>query len=628
MHALRKSSFVLLFIIPLFLLSCSHMNKRIDENIKSEPYQIENVPQGEPASDRKEGHAVDDDIEGIIKRAEKLYKEGLENYAKGKLPEAKQAFDTAVEIFLTCGYNLYDYPELEEAYSAMVERISEFESNSLGASVSPDAFDTPVDTLGEMQTAISPEDALKEREIVGTGIESLGLGNMIDLNNEVLSFLNYYSNTIKDKFQTGIRRSGAYTDMMKQIFREEGIPENLVYVAHVESSFKPFAYSRAKAKGIWQFIASTGRKYGLRIDWWIDERSDPEKAARAAAAYLKDLYAMFGDWNLALAAYNAGEGKIQRALNRTGCKDFWCIAKTRYIRRETKNYIPAIHAAILIANEPQKYGFIKNYDEPLQYDKVEIDSPTDLRVIAKCSETTAEEIKKLNPALYRMQTPPGYPAFTVSIPSGKKDIFETNFARVPREDRILYVRHLIRRGETLSTIARKYGTSVSAIQKANNMGRRTLIREKSYLIIPGSSSYSTDLSGSFSDGSYEGESYRVGEEVIYKVRRGDSLYSIARKFGTDANSIAAWNNISKSKTIYPGEKLTVYARTKVRSHASAERYDASDSGRKLIYTVRRGDTLYKIANQHNTTIDKLCLWNQISKHTTIYPGNKMTIYVD
>ncbi len=628
MRALRKAPFILLFIIPLFLFSCAHVNKRIDQNIKSEPYQIGNNPQDESASERKASHTVDEDIEGIIKQAEKLYTAGVENYAKGKLPEAKQSFDTAVEIFLTCGYNLYDFPELEEAYNAMVERISEFESNSLGASVSSDAFDTPVDTLGEMQAAISPEEALKEREIVGMGIESLGLGNMIELNNDVLSFLNYYSRTINDKFQMGIRRSGAYTDMMKQIFREEGIPENLVYVAHVESSFKPFAYSRAKAKGIWQFIASTGRKYGLRIDWWIDERSDPEKAARAAAAYLKDLYAMFGDWNLALAAYNAGEGKIQRALNKTGCSDFWCIAKTRYIRRETKNYIPAIHAAILIANEPQKYGFAENYDEPLQYDKVVVDSPTDLRVIAKCSETTAEEIKKLNPALYRIQTPPGYPEFAVSIPAGKKEIFESNFARVPREDRILYVRHLVRRGETLSTIARKYGTSVSAIQRANNMGRRTLIREKSYLIIPGSSSYSAELSGSFSAQSYDGENYQAGEKVIYKVRRGDSLFSIARKFGTDVDSIAAWNDISKSKTIYPGEKLAVYARTRARSRASSEKYAADDSGRKLVYTVRKGDTLYKIANQHNTTIDKLCFWNQISKHTTIYPGNKMTIYLD
>jgi membrane-bound lytic murein transglycosylase D len=571
-------------------------------------------------SEEQSVQEVEEEIEEVISRSHEHYREGVQLLKQGMTHRAKKSFDQAIEIYLSSGYNIFDYPSLEESYNEMVEKISEFENTSLKDLVIQDVYESPVDQLGDIDTSISPETAQKEKDLLGNGLESVHLGINPVLNNEVLAFLEYYTQPAKSKFQTAIKRSGAYLDMMKEIFREEGIPEDLVYMAHVESAFKVHAYSRARAKGIWQFIASTARKYGLRVDWWIDERSNPEKSARAAAAYLKDLYGIFGDWYLAMAAYNAGEGKVGRALKRSGKEDFWGIAKTRHIRRETKNYVPAILASILIAKNPKRFGLEENYDPPLEYDKVVVDSTTDLRVIAKCAGTSVQEIKRLNPALYRMQTPPGYTEFYVNIPVGKGEIFSENFAKVPKKDRILYTRHKVRRGETLSTIARKYGTSVKAIQQANNMGRRTLIREKSYLIIPMSSYFPKDFTAQSS------KKYKRGEKINYRVRKGDTLYSIARRYNTNVKSILLWNNISESKILYPGNRLTVYAGIRETSDSLSAK--AGKRGKKIIYTVRRGDCLYNIARSHKVSIRKLCNWNRISRRTTLYPGNKLTIYLD
>ncbi len=617
----QKISFLLLCSLLSLLFACSHINREAQSTIKTEPSEMVETTIEEPLeSEDQLFQEAQEEIERVIIESEERYREGVEFLKQGMTHEAKKSFDKAIEIYLVSGYNIFDHPSLEESYNEMVERISEFENTSLKDLVIQDVYESPVDQLGDIDTSISPETAQKEKDLLGNGLKAVQLGIEPVLNNEVLAFLEYYTQPAKNKFQTAIKRSGAYLDMMKKIFREEGIPEDLVYIAHVESAFKVHAYSRARAKGIWQFIASTARKYGLRVDWWIDERSNPEKSARAAATYLKDLYGMFGDWYLAMAAYNAGEGKIMRALKRSKNKDFWGIAKTRYIRRETKNYVPAVLASILIAKNPARFGFQENYDPPLEYDKVVVDSTTDLRVIAKCAGTSVEEIKRLNPALYRMQTPPGYTEFYVNVPQGKGESFSENFAKVPKKDRILYTRHKVRRGETLSTIARKYGTSVKAIQQANNMGRRTLIRERSYLIIPMSSYFPKDFRAQSS------KKYKRGEKITYRVQKGDTLYSIARRYNTNVKSILLWNNISESEILYPGDRLTIYAG--IRETSDSITAKASKEGKRIVYTVQKGDSLYSIAQNHNVSLKKLCNWNQISRRTTIYPGNKLTIYLD
>jgi membrane-bound lytic murein transglycosylase D len=439
-------------------------------------------------------------------------------------------------------------------------------------------------------------------------------------NKKVAFWLDYYSNRNGKSFLPGLVRSGRYIPMFRRIFEEEGLPQDLVYMAHVESAYKTTAYSRARARGVWQFIAATGRRYGLRIDYWVDDRLDPEKSAYAAAAYLKDLYAEFGDWYLALAGYNAGEGKIRRALRKTGKKDFWGIANTRYIRRETKNYVPAIIAATMISKEPAKYGFEFEPDSPVPYETVEIDGAADLRVLAKCAGTDFETMRDLNPALRRYQTPP-YATTSVHVPPGAGSRTIAALRDVPEDQRVLYARHKVRRGETLSGLSRKYGVTVSAIQQANKMGRRTMIREGHTLVIP-----TVAASNYPAGGSYDVDASAVdGEVIVYRVRRGDTLYGIARRYRTTAASIAAASGIRVDKLLQIGERLKVIPG--VRSSTEARRIvqRGPSPGGTVTHTVRRGDSLWRIASRYKTTVDKLCSLNSISRNSILHPGTKLTV---
>lgn len=439
-------------------------------------------------------------------------------------------------------------------------------------------------------------------------------------NKKVAFWLDYYSNRNGKSFQPGLVRSGRYIPMFRRIFEEEGLPQDLIYMAHVESAYKTTAYSRARARGVWQFIAATGRRYGLRIDYWVDDRLDPEKSAYAAAAYLKDLYAEFGDWYLALAGYNAGEGKIRRALRKSGKKDFWGIANTRYIRRETKNYVPAIIAATMISKEPAKYGFEFEPDKPVPYETVQVEGAADLRVLAKCAGTDFETMRDLNPALRRYQTPP-YATTAVHVPPGAGSRTIAALRDVPEDQRVLYARHKVRRGDTLSGLSRKYGVTVSAIQLANKMGRRTMIREGHTLVIP-----TVAASNYAAGGLYDADASAIdGEVIVYRVRRGDTLYGIARRYRTTAAGIAAASGIRVDKLLQIGERLKVVPG--VRSSTEARRIvqGGGSTGGTVTHTVRRGDSLWRIASRYKTTVDKLCSLNSISRHSILHPGTKLTV---
>ncbi len=498
----------------------------------------------------------------------------------------------------------------------------------LGEDAGPLEFDAeigagePISTspLDDLETA-SPELTLEEAEQ-----ERQRLLNMepvfdipIEINPKVLGWIDYYSNKHKDSFTPGLVRSGRYLAMFRQIFQDAGLPQDLVYMAHVESAYKTSAYSRAHAKGVFQFIASTGRRYGLRVDWWVDERSDPEKAAEAAAAYLTDLYAEFGDWYLAMAGYNAGEGKVRRAIRRTGSRDFWKISETSYLRRETRNYVPAIIAATLISKQPEKYGFDFTPDAPIEYESIEVDGAADLKVLARCAGSDFETMKTLNPALRRYQTPPDGTT-VVRVPTGTGEATLAALENVPRTERVLYVRHKIRKGDTLSVIARKYGVSVSAIQRSNGMGRKTMIREGRILVIP------TVSAGAFDYAPAGEATAAAGEAITYRVRRGDTLSHIARRHRTTAPAIAAASGIHVNKVLSIGERLTVVPG--VRSTSAARklgRGDGSAVAASATHTVRRGDSLWKIATRYGTTVNRLCGLNGISSRATLYPGMKLRL---
>lgn len=278
-----------------------------------------------------------------------------------------------------------------------------------------------------------------------------------------------FKDKIRERFSIWLERSARYMEIMKEILREKELPEELVFLPIIESGFNLNAYSRAKAVGPWQFIAATGKRYGLVIDWWRDERKDPVKSTRAAADYLKDLYKMFGSWNLALAAYNAGEGRIQKALKRSDADDYWELLNTKQIKSETKEYVPRYIAASMIASTPEEYGFHNlDYHEPLEYDEISVPSPLDIEVIAKCAECTVKEIRELNPELRRWSTPPNVPQYTIRIPSGSKEIFVKNLSAVPRDERFTVDTYTARKGDTVKKIAKKTGLPVTAILAMNS----------------------------------------------------------------------------------------------------------------------------------------------------------------
>jgi membrane-bound lytic murein transglycosylase D len=302
-----------------------------------------------------------------------------------------------------------------------------------------------------------------------------------------------FSNTIKDRFSLWLSRSGKYLDMMKGILRQKDVPENIVFLSLIESGFSPNAYSVANAAGPWQFIASTARRYGLEINWWKDERRDPVKSTAAAADYLKDLHNMFGSWNLAMAAYNAGEGRIQKAMKRSNADNYWDLLGTRHIKTETKEYVPRFIAASLIATNPQEFGFQDiEYHEPLSYDVVEVDTPLDLSVVAECAGTTLDEIKRLNPELRRWCTPPDAVNYQLRIPPGTKSRFLEAVVSIPADDRFTIDRYTVKKGDTFARIAKKTGVPTSVILSLNNMERIMPLKSGSEIYLPPKGLYSLD----------------------------------------------------------------------------------------------------------------------------------------
>jgi len=307
----------------------------------------------------------------------------------------------------------------------------------------------------------------------------------IVINGKVEQYLQYFQTTIRDKFAIWLGRSEKYIPFMKNLLKEHGLPEDLVYMSLIESGFNPYAYSRAKAVGLWQFISLTGKRYGLRVNWWVDERRDPEKSTIAAAKYLKDLYDMFACWYLAAAGYNAGEYKIINAIKRYRTEDFWMLTKHRYLKRETKDYVPQMIAAALIAKDPEKYGFIDvEYQEPLRYEKVQVPELTDLSLIARACETSLEEIKDLNPELRRGVTPPNETEYEIKIPFGKKELFLKNFEALQPLEKFQFKTHVVKKGETLKGIAKHYRVDLEPLLEINHLNKTSQISKGMTLLIP------------------------------------------------------------------------------------------------------------------------------------------------
>ncbi len=358
------------------------------------------------------------------------------------------------------------------------------------------------------------------------------------VNPEVERNIHYFQTVIPDRFQAWLTRFYRYQPLLEQIFVELGLPQELIYLSLVESGFNPRAYSRARASGPWQFIKSTGRMYGLTVNWYVDERRDPMKSSVAAAQHLRDLYDRFGSWPLALAAYNAGAGKISRAIQRTGTRDFWKIARTRFIRRETRQYVPKFMAAMIIATHPALFGFHSPSQAVHQYEEIRMNMPVHLRSVAKETGIPFEELRRLNPELRRSIIPPDQDGYYLKVPVGMGRHVEqaksqmTKWTQPPSQ--LTWYR--VRWGDSLSVIAHRFGTSVRTLKSLNGLSG-SLIRVGQRLRV------NEDVT-------------EIGEVRWYRVRRGDSLWGIAKRFQVSVQDLKILNNL-RSSLIRAGRMLMI-----------------------------------------------------------------------
>src|SRR5438445_3136057 len=476
----------------------------------------------------------------LIQKVREKFASGEKNFKAGHMEAARKDFDDAVDWMLESGYDPDGDPALSSLFHNVIDTVYGYELQAFrkgaGFSEAP-AVPAPIDEVAEVTTPADPR--LKER--AEEAAKSLSHDLPLTVNDQVLSFLNFFQ-TPRGRaiVETGLRRSGRYREMISRVLREEGLPQDLIYLAQAESAFQPLALSRAGARGIWQFVAYRGQQYGLHHTWWVDERQDPEKAMRAAAQHLRDLYGVFGDWYLAMAAYNCGPGNVQKGIERTGYADFWELYKRKVLPRETKNYVPIIIALTLIAKDATHYNIEAEPEAPVASDIVKPGRPIDLRLVAETIDVDAETLRALNPSLLRMATPDD-PSFELRLPQGMGEKFTAEIAAVPPGKWTSWRRHRVEPGETLASIAKKFRVTAAAIVEANNLERNSALDPGAKLTIPATQPLS--------------ETKR--SLVSYRVRRGGTLGGIADRFSVDSEDVRKWNRL-RSNRVSRGMVLRIY----------------------------------------------------------------------
>src|SRR6516225_5219321 len=401
----------------------------------------------------------------LIGKVKEKFASGEANYKAGHLAAARRDFDDAVDWMLESGYDPNSDPQLSELFRQVTDTIYAYELQAFragdGFSEAP-AVPAPIDEVAEMTFPVDP----KLRERAEEAAKSLSHDLPLTVNDIVVSYLNFFQ-TPRGRaiVENGLRRKGKYNEMIARVLREEGVPQDLIYLAQAESAFQPLALSRAGARGIWQFVQWRGNEYGLKRTWWVDERMDPEKATRAAAQHLRDLYGLFGDWYLAIAAYNCGPGNVQKGIERTGYADFWELYKRNVLPQETKNYVPIILALTLIATDAAHYGISVEAEEPVATDMVKPGRAIDLRLVAETIDVDVNTLRSLNPSLLRMATPDD-PGFVLYLPKGTSERFSSEIADIPADKWVSWRRHRVEAGETLTSIAKRYRVTPVAIAEA------------------------------------------------------------------------------------------------------------------------------------------------------------------
>jgi membrane-bound lytic murein transglycosylase D len=570
--------------------------------------------------------SVVDQIALTVVEAQLRFEHGESLYSQGFLKQAKEDFDGAIDLLLDLA-NVYPAePRLQHEISELVSRVHALELAALreGDGFTDQNNETAaIDDLERVETFPETVDPKLKQEVENE-INEIAHDLPIEINDRVLGFLNHYTNGRgRSTIEIGLERIGRYQPMIEQILKEEGVPLDLIYLCQAESAFKPRALSRAKAKGMWQFISSRGKEYGLRQTWWVDERSDPEKSTRAAARHLKDLYQEFGDWYLAMAAYNSGPVRVEKAMERTGADNFWTLANKRALPKETINYVPNILALTIIGKNPQKYGFEVESEPPLETERVAVDKATDLRVIAEAIHLPLEDLRDLNAHVLRWTTPPDDPDFELVLPQGYGDKFKAEIATLPESKRVLFREHVVRKGETLSAIAKKYDSSITELRQANSLKAKPVLRAGQSLIIPMSGINPPQVA------SKRTPTKAAAKPAVtaYTVRKGDTLAQIAARFKVSVALLKEWNHLSTT-LLAVGKKLIV---AEPVQRASVDRTptarNTGPSTRPVVHKVRPGDTLVSIASTYKTSVDAILSWNKENDLSVIHPGDQITIYL-
>jgi membrane-bound lytic murein transglycosylase D len=565
-----------------------------------------------------------DAVGNLIAGVEKDYQAGLDAYKAGQTDAAKQDFDNAINALLESNLDIRSDDRLQQEFDRIVAGVNGLDLASLGYASDSDAQKSepaPIDETNGITPSADPNVRAKAQAEIKSTRSDLPLM----MTDQVAGYISYFSNRGRGTFERAFARSGRYHDMMVSILKQEGVPQDLIYLAQAESGFHPLAVSRVGARGIWQFMASRARGYGLQHNPWVDDRQDPEKSTRAAAHHLKDLYAQFGDWYLAMAAYNSGPGTVQAAVKRTGYADFWELYRRNVLPKETRNYVPIILAMTIVSKNLSQYGFDDvSMDEPVAYDAVTVDYPVDLRLVAQCVDATPAQLQDLNPSLLRLTTP-REGTFVLHLPSGTKDQYLTAIAAVPPDMRLWWRYHKVQPGDTLASLARSYRVTVKSIAAANHLDETDKdLDGDARLVIP------------LAVGKHPASDTATYARRItrYRVHKGDTVESVAENFGVSAQMVRRWNGLPRGSSLRGRKVLALHlpvspsteavadkpakpavhtrrttqtasAKLPAESSVSDSAPDTSGQPAVLRHTVKSGETLYSIATTYKTTVAAL-----------------------
>ncbi|MCL5005498.1 MAG: LysM peptidoglycan-binding domain-containing protein [Acidobacteria bacterium] len=544
----------------------------------------------------------------MIARVEAAYNQGMKEYRSGNLQAAKQHFDRALSLLLESKMDIQDNNRLDAEFEKVVENTYGLEVDTMenGDTLSQNEYEpAPIDSFSGLTFPVDP----KVRARIQRELLSVRSDLPLVSNDYVAGFITYFQNHEQGFIERVLQRVGIYQPMISAVLRQNGLPQDLIYLAAAESAFNPLAVSRAGARGMWQFMASRAREYGLQINRWVDEREDPLESTEAAAHHLKDLYHEFGDWYLAMAAYNCGPLNVQKAVEDTGYANFWKLRELHALPTETENYVPIIIATALIAKDPRAYGFDVRPDPPLREDHVVVTAPTDLRLVAELIDRPVKELVSLNPSLLSWATPMNEAKYVLNLPVGTKQEFEKRIAEVPPSERIWWRAYRVKGGETLMAIARKYRIRETTLASVNHLESGDDPEAGTYLILPlppGREAL-----------------YREGHFYSYRIRRGDTLGAIAARFHVDLSQLRRWNHLRGSQII-AGRILRLYGGKERTAWADGGGSRAKWNGHVYEYRVRQGDTLGLIATHFHVTVADLRLWNHL-RSSTILVGQTLRL---